>query len=88
MVEWFLCTLFSLCASEPTTIIKEDKIYRMSERPYLCALRKIEKDENSEDMGWVCVYDHPKSKVDDRVSVCYECMCPKRVYCDNRENGR
>ena len=54
----------------------------------MCALRRVEKDPNSEDMGWVCVYDHPKSKVDDRVSVCYECMCPKRVYCDNRENGR
>ena len=60
----------------------------MNERPYLCALKKVEKDKNSEDMGWVCVYKHPKSKVDDRVSVCYECMCPKRVYCDNRENGR
>ena len=86
MVEWLLCTLLSLCASEP--IIKEDKIYRMNERPMLCSLRKKEKDENSEDMGWVCVYKHPKSTVDDRVSVCYECMCPKRVYCDNRELGR
>ena len=86
MVNWLLCTLFSLCASEP--IIKEDKIYRMNERPHLCSLRHIEEDPNSEDKGWVCVYKHPKSKVDDRVSVCYECMCPKRVYCDNRENGR
>lgn len=86
MVEWLLCTVFSLCTNEP--IIKEDKIYRMNERPYMCALRRVEKDPNSDAKGWVCVYAHPKSKTDDRVSVCYECMCPKRVYCDNRENGR
>ena len=82
MIAWFLCTFLFICDVETPEI--EDKIYRMNERPMLCSLRTIEKDPNS-DMGWVCIYNHPKSEVDDRVSVCYECMCPKRIYCDKRE---
>ena len=91
MWDWILCTIFFICAPEPVIhqeIVPKGNIYRMNDRPSLCRLRKTEEDMNSEEKGWVCVYDHPYSETDDRVSICYECRCPKKVYCTQRDNGR
>jgi len=48
----------------------------------LCGLRKVEKAEDTND--YICIYDHPHSKIDDRVTIGYGNQCPKRIYCDKR----
>ena len=55
----------------------------LNKRNTPCRLRAVEKSIDLEN-HWVCVYDHPKSQIDDRVTICYECKCPKKVYCDLR----
>ncbi|MBO01724.1 MAG: hypothetical protein CMG35_03690 [Candidatus Marinimicrobia bacterium] len=55
----------------------------LNKRETPCRLRTVEKSTDLEN-HWVCVYDHPKSEIDDRVTICYECKCPKKVYCDLR----
>ena len=60
------------------------KIYgEMNKRETPCRLREVQKSTDLEN-HWVCVYDHPKSEIDDRVTICYECKCPKKVFCDLR----
>jgi len=83
MYEWILCTLFSVCAAiEPIEIRPKGNIYSKNDRPMLCGLRKIEKAEDTND--YICIYDHPHSKIDDRVTIGYGNQCPKRIYCDKR----
>ena len=55
----------------------------LNKRNTPCRLRAVEKSTDLEN-HWVCVYDHPKSQIDDRVTICYESKCPKKVYCDLR----
>lgn len=55
----------------------------LNKRQTPCRLRAVEKSTDLEN-HWVCVYDHPKSQIDDRVTICYECKCPKKIYCDLR----
>tara|TARA_B100000085_G_scaffold251412_1_gene248415 strand:- start:356 stop:622 length:267 start_codon:yes stop_codon:yes gene_type:complete len=81
--------LLLLVACNPTPEVPKKwtgkgKIHgELNERLSPCRLKAVEKSTDLED-HWVCVYDHPKSEVDDRVTICYECKCPKTVYCDLR----
>lgn len=54
-----------------------------NEREVMCRLRKVEPSTNLED-AYECVYDHPKSDIDDRVTVGMSDMCPNEIYCDKR----
>ena len=89
-MRFVLIFLFILvgCNTEEKEVSKvptgKGKIYgQLNERETPCKLKNVEKSDLLE-KGWVCVYDHPKSKFDDRVSICYECTCPQIVYCDIR----
>lgn len=60
------------------------KLYgTMNEREVMCRLRKVEPSTDLEG-SYVCVYDHPKSDIDDRVTVGMSDMCPNQIYCDER----
>ena len=81
MYEWIVCAMFSICATpEPIEIRPKGNIYSKNDRPMLCGLRKVEKAEETND--YICIYDHPHSKIDDRVYIGYGNQCPKRIYCD------
>ena len=69
--------------NDPTTIpTGKGKIYGdFNERKSLCGLRKIVPSTNLEG-AYECVYNHPHSDIDDRVTVEMSNMCPKRIYCD------
>ena len=60
------------------------KLYgTFNERAVMCRLRKVEPSTNLEG-AYECVYDHPKSDIDDRVTVGMSDMCPNEIYCDER----
>ena len=60
------------------------KLYgTFNERETMCRLRSIEPSTNLEG-AYECVYDHPKSDIDDRVTVGMSDMCPNEIYCDER----
>ena len=60
------------------------KLYgTFNERETMCRLRSIEPSTNLEG-AYECVYDHPKSDIDDRVTVGMSAMCPNEIYCDER----
>ena len=83
MYEWIVCAMFSICATpEPIEITPKGNIYSKNDRPMLCGLRKVEKAEETND--YICIYDHPHSKIDDRVTIGYSNQCPKRIYRDKR----
>tara|TARA_Y100000589_G_C26654927_1_gene427546 strand:- start:165 stop:434 length:270 start_codon:yes stop_codon:yes gene_type:complete len=85
----FLVILVTLIGCNPVTEVPKEysskgKIHgELNKRLSPCRLKAVEKSTDLED-HWVCVYDHPKSEIDDRVTICYECKCPKTVYCDLR----
>ncbi len=60
------------------------KLYgEFNKRDIMCGLRRIEPSTNLEG-AYECVYDHPKSDIDDRVTVGMSDMCPNEIYCDER----
>lgn len=77
-----MCTILSSCitTNEPIDISPKANIYRQNDIISMCRLKKVDKVEESTDI--ICVYDHPQSKVDDRVYIGYGNQCPKRIYCD------
>ena len=68
-------------SKEPTG--KRKQYGTFNERETMCRLRSIEPSTNLEG-AYECVYDHPKSDIDDRVTVGMSDMCPNEIYCDER----
>ena len=71
--------------NDPTTIpTGKGKIYgELNERKMMCGLRSIEPSTNLEG-AYECVYNHPHSEIDDRVTVGQSWICPNEIYCDQR----
>jgi hypothetical protein len=71
--------------NDPTKVpTGKGKLYgTFNERETMCRLRSIEPSTNLEG-AYECVYDHPKSDIDDRVTVGMSDMCPNEIYCDER----
>ena len=60
------------------------KVYgTLNERKSPCRLRKVIESPDTKG-SWLCVYDHPKSDIDDGVTVGESSMCPNMIYCDLR----
>ncbi len=77
----FITSCNSDYEEEPTT---NAEIYgELNERKMMCGLRKIVPSTNLEG-AYECVYNHPHSEIDDRVTVGQSWMCPNEIYCDKR----